>query len=63
MVCRGDGQAMKTLQLLGTGCPKCKQLAAATEAAATALGLQFQADQLQLTPEQMAEACKLGECK
>lgn len=54
---------MKTLQLLGTGCPKCKQLAAATEAAATALGLQFQADQLQLTPEQMAEASKLGECK
>lgn len=37
---------MKSLQILGTGCPKCKQLAAATEAAATALGLEFQLEKV-----------------
>ncbi|MDD4890876.1 MAG: thioredoxin family protein [Phycisphaerae bacterium] len=29
------------IQILGTGCPKCKQLAANTEAAANALGLHY----------------------
>ncbi len=33
---------MKTLQILGTGCPKCKKLAEHTEAAANALGLEYQ---------------------
>ena len=33
---------MKTLQILGTGCPKCKKLAENTEAAAKALGLEYQ---------------------
>jgi small redox-active disulfide protein 2 len=37
---------MKTLQILGTGCPKCNQLAAATEAAATALGLDYQLEKV-----------------
>ena len=33
---------MKTLQVLGTGCPKCKKLAEQTEAAAKALGIEYQ---------------------
>ncbi len=33
---------MRTLQILGAGCPRCNQLAAATDAAASALGLDFQ---------------------
>lgn len=33
---------MKTLQILGTGCPKCAKLAANTEAAAKALGLEYE---------------------
>ncbi len=37
---------MKTLQILGTGCPKCAQLAAATESAATALGLAFELEKV-----------------
>ena len=37
---------MKTLQILGTGCPKCSQLAAVTDAAATALGLDFQLEKV-----------------
>jgi len=37
---------MKTLQILGTGCPKCNQLAAATEAAATMLGVEFQLEKV-----------------
>ena len=32
---------MKKLQILGTGCPKCRQLAENAEAAAKALGLQY----------------------
>ena len=37
---------MKTLQILGSGCPKCHQLAAATEAAATALGVEFHLEKI-----------------
>jgi small redox-active disulfide protein 2 len=33
---------MKKLQILGTGCPKCKTLAANTEAAAQALNLEYE---------------------
>jgi small redox-active disulfide protein 2 len=33
---------MKKLQILGTGCPKCKMLAANTEAAAKALGIEYE---------------------
>ena len=32
---------MKKIQILGTGCPKCKQLAENAEAAANALGLEY----------------------
>ena len=32
---------MPTLQILGTGCPKCYQLARNTEAAAEALGIEY----------------------
>lgn len=33
---------MKKLQILGTGCPKCKKLAELTEAAAKQLGLDYE---------------------
>lgn len=33
---------MKTIQILGTGCPKCKKLAANAEAAAKALGMEYE---------------------
>jgi len=33
---------MKKLQVLGTGCPKCKKLAENAEAAAKALGLEYE---------------------
>ena len=32
---------MKKLQILGTGCPKCKKLAENAEAAAKALGVEY----------------------
>jgi small redox-active disulfide protein 2 len=32
---------MMKIQILGTGCPKCKKLAASAEAAAKALGLEY----------------------
>jgi len=32
---------MKKIQILGTGCPKCKQLAANAEAAARELGIEY----------------------
>ena len=33
---------MKKLQILGTGCPKCKKLAEAAEAAAQDLGIDYE---------------------
>ena len=33
---------MKKIQILGTGCPKCRQLAENTEAAAKELGLEYE---------------------
>ena len=33
---------MKKLQILGTGCPKCKKLAEATEQAAKELGIEYE---------------------
>jgi len=33
---------MKKLQILGTGCPKCKKLAENAEAAARALGIDYE---------------------
>ena len=37
---------MPLLQILGTGCPKCKKLAENTEAAAKALGLDYQLEKI-----------------
>jgi len=37
---------MKKLQILGTGCPKCKKLAEATEEAAKNLGIDYKLDKV-----------------
>jgi len=37
---------MKKLQILGTGCPKCKQLAEITEAAAQELGIEYELEKV-----------------
>ena len=37
---------MKKLQILGTGCPKCQQLAANAEAAAKELGLEYEIEKV-----------------
>ena len=37
---------MKKLQVLGTGCPKCRRLAQNAEAAATQLGLEFEIEKV-----------------
>jgi len=37
---------MKKLQVLGTGCPKCKKLAENTEAAATTLGIDYEMEKV-----------------
>ena len=37
---------MKKLQVLGTGCPKCKKLAENTEAAAKALGIEYEIEKV-----------------
>ncbi len=37
---------MKKLQVLGTGCPKCRGLAQNAEAAATQLGIEFEIEKV-----------------
>lgn len=37
---------MKTLQILGPGCPKCKKLAENTEAAAKRLGIPYRMEKI-----------------
>jgi len=37
---------MKKIDILGTGCPKCKQLAANAEQAATELGIEYQLEKV-----------------
>ena len=37
---------MKKLQILGTGCPKCKKLAENAEAAAKALGIKYELEKV-----------------
>ena len=37
---------MKKIQILGTGCPKCKKLAEAAEAAAKALGVEYEIEKI-----------------
>jgi len=40
--CSPEETKMKKIQILGTGCPKCKQLSENAEAAAKALGLEYE---------------------
>jgi small redox-active disulfide protein 2 len=37
---------MKLLQILGTGCPKCRKLAETTEEAAKSLGLEYRMEKV-----------------
>ncbi len=37
---------MKNLQILGTGCPKCRKLTEVTEQAAKALGIEYQLEKV-----------------
>jgi len=37
---------MKKIQILGTGCPKCKKLAKNAEAAAKELGIEFEIEKI-----------------
>jgi len=39
-------QQMKTVQILGTGCPRCKKLAERAEAAAKELGIEYEIEKL-----------------
>ncbi|MCC7146451.1 MAG: TM0996/MTH895 family glutaredoxin-like protein [Phycisphaeraceae bacterium] len=47
---------MKKLQILGTGCPKCQQLAEHTQAAADALGLEYKIEKI----TQIDQIMKMG---
>lgn len=47
---------MKKLQILGTGCPKCKKLAEMTEQAAQELGLDYEIVKV----SEVAEIMKFG---
>ncbi len=37
---------MKSIQILGTGCPKCKKLAEAAETAAKELGIEYEIEKI-----------------
>jgi len=41
-----EGKGMKTLQILGTGCPKCRKLAENAEAAARRLGISYRMEKV-----------------
>jgi small redox-active disulfide protein 2 len=45
---------MKKLQILGTGCPKCKKLAENAEAAARALGMEYELEKVTHVTDIMA---------
>ncbi len=45
---------MKKIQILGTGCPKCKKLAENAEAAAKELGIEYQLEKVTQINEIMA---------
>lgn len=47
---------MKTIQILGTGCPKCKTLFANTEAAVKALGIEARLEKV----EKITDIMKFG---
>lgn len=44
---------MKKIQILGTGCPKCKLMAANAEAAVRQLGLEVQVEKVERIPDIM----------
>lgn len=41
-----EGGSVKRYQILGTGCPKCRQLAENTAAAARELGIEFEIEKV-----------------
>jgi small redox-active disulfide protein 2 len=45
---------MKKIQILGTGCAKCQQLAAVADAGAKALGLEYQLEKVTELPRIVA---------
>lgn len=45
---------MKTIQILGTGCPKCKKLVEGAEQAARELGMDYQLEKVTQIKEIMA---------
>ncbi len=45
---------MLTLQILGTGCPKCQKLGETAEAAAKALGIEYQIEKVKEIDKIMA---------
>ena len=47
---------MKKIQILGTGCPKCKQLAENAEAAAKELGIEYELEKV----TQINDIMKMG---
>lgn len=47
---------MKKIQILGTGCPKCRQLTANVEAAVKTLGIEAQIEKV----ERVADIVKFG---
>ena len=42
---------MKKIQILGTGCPKCKKLAENAEAAAKELGIEYELEKMDIKPD------------
>jgi len=49
----GKGNLMRKIQILGTGCPKCKKLAENAEAAAKELALEYEITKITDIPEIM----------
>ena len=47
---------MKKIQILGTGCPKCKKLAESTEQAAKELGIEYELEKV----TKIADIMKFG---
>jgi small redox-active disulfide protein 2 len=43
---QGGDRTMRKIQILGTGCPKCKQLTANAEQAAQVLGIEYEIEKV-----------------
>lgn len=50
---------MKTIEILGTGCPKCRQLTAAADDAARKLGLDYELVKVTAIPDILARGVML----